>query len=85
MNDRQTHIEHFERQTHRVCEINQHPSFKQKPFAPGVVTNARDLDSDDFRDLTPAETLFVYAAFVVFLVGLVGLVAMAVGWLSVVL
>ncbi len=76
MNDRQTHIEHFERQTHRVCE---------KPFAPGVVTNARDLDSDDFRDLTPAETLFVYAAFVVFLVGLVGLVAMAVGWLSVVL
>ncbi len=76
MNDRQIHLDQFEHRTHRVSE---------KPFAPGVITNARELDRPEFETLTPAESLFLWAAIVAFCVGLVGLVAMAVGWLSVVL
>lgn len=75
MNDRQTHLDHFENRTHRVCE---------RPFAPGVVTNAKDIDND-FHELTPAESLFLWAAIVACCVGLIGLVSMAIGWLSVVL
>lgn len=36
MNDRQIHLDQFEHRTHRVSE---------KPFAPGVITNGRELGS----------------------------------------
>ncbi len=78
MNDRQVHLEHFERQTHRVCE---------KPFVPGVLTNACDLDkfneqANGFASLSA----LAFWSFVGICLGLfVVVVSMAIGWLLVVL
>lgn len=77
MNDRQVHLE-LESRTHRVCE---------KPFAPGVVTNARDLDrfNEQARGFDNLQAI-AFWSFVGICLGLfVVVVSMAIGWLSVVL